>query len=128
MSFDTDFIFQDGSRNAVAQMAVRFSNDSVATRLMRMSTNTHYSMEISNRDSLGIKDVRAFVYLSRDLRATQTTLNLLQVRNVRLMRCHIDKKKEVKPMQSQPANQPTTLKKESIDTLPAPRPVPATQP
>ena len=88
MDFDTQFLYQEGMRDGVAILAVRFANDSVATRLMHMSSDTHYSMEIYDDKSLGIKGVRGMFYLNRDRNATQTTLKVMVLNKIRVIRVH----------------------------------------
>ena len=48
LSFKTQFIFQDGYKDGVALLAVRFSNDSVATRTVHLSESTSYDLAISD--------------------------------------------------------------------------------
>ena len=88
MDFDTQFLYQEGMRDGIAILAVRFTNDSVATRLMHMSSDTHYSMEIFDDKLLGIKGVRGLFYLNRDRNATQTTLKVMVLNKIRVIRVH----------------------------------------
>lgn len=90
LSFKTQFIFQDGYKDGVALLAVRFSNDSVATRTVHLSESTSYDLAISDDARLGIKNVSGFITLQGSANSSQTTLKLMFVENVRLIRCHVN--------------------------------------
>lgn len=102
MIFNTRFLYQDGVKDGMAQMAVRFDNDSVGVRIMRMSTDSPFRLEMPNNDSLGIKSVRAVFYLGRDQYSTSTTMKMMMLNNIRLVRCHPVKKEKEEPQPQQP--------------------------
>ncbi len=107
MMFDAQFLYQDGMKDGIAQLVVKFSNDSVASRLMHMSSNMRYTLEVNNGDSLGIKEVRGFIYLSKDPNDSESTLKLMILKNIRLIRFHAEKNK--KPQKTSfPDSQPIT--------------------
>lgn len=60
LDFDAQFIYQDGMRNGVAMLAVQFGNDSIAQRTIMIQSTQHYSVELSDADSLGIKSVKGY--------------------------------------------------------------------
>lgn len=93
LSFDTQFIFQDGYKDGVAMLTVRLSNDSIVTRVLHISESSHYDISISDDESLGIKEIRGFISLQDQANSSQTTLKLMFVSNIRLVRCHIGKEK-----------------------------------
>ena len=88
LSFDTKFVYQEGLRDAIAHVAVRYQNDSIITRFIRINADNHYSLDVNNPDSLGIKNIRAFFIMLNDSRRTETTLKMMAVRNISLVRCH----------------------------------------
>lgn len=94
LNFDTQFIVQDGSRDLVAVMAVTFQNDSTVQQLTRVSGNSHYSITIDDRDRLGIKKVRGFFLLNRGENDSETTLKLICLYNIRLVRMHTPQEKK----------------------------------
>ena len=96
LSFDTQFIFQDGYKDGVAMLAVRLSNDSIVTRVLHISESTHYDISISDDENSGIKEIRGFISLQNQANSSQTTLKLMFVSNIRLIRCHIGNDKSVK--------------------------------
>ena len=95
LSFKTDFIFQDGIRDGVVMLAMRLGNDSVASRVIHVSSSMPSTLEIDDNDSLGIKDVRGFFTLTKnnDMNASSTTLQLMSVHDIMLIRVHPAKQK-----------------------------------
>lgn len=92
LSFDCQFIFQDGTRDGVAMLAVIFNNDSTATQTMHLSADNHYSLQITDSERLGIKQVKGFIYLGKGSSMPTTpsaSLKLMCVNNMKLMRMHI---------------------------------------
>lgn len=92
LDFDAQFIYQDGMRNGVAMLAVQFGNDSVAQRTIMIQSTQHYSVELSDADSLGIKSVKGYFMLMNDDNGTgvssQTTLKLMFLEHIKLIRMH----------------------------------------
>ena len=96
LSFDTQFIYQDGYKDGVAMLSVKFENDSVAARTIHLSESSHYSIAIEDDARLGIKEVRGFLSLQDSPNASATTLKLMFVSNIRLVRCHTKENAAVK--------------------------------
>ena len=92
LDFDAQFIYQDGMRNGVAMLAVQFGNDSIAQRTIMIQSSQHYSVELSDADSLGIKSVKGYFMLMNDDNGTgvssQTTLKLMFLEHIKLIRMH----------------------------------------
>lgn len=91
LSFDTQFIFQDGYKDAVAMLAVRLGNDSIVSKTVRISESCHYDIMITDEERLGIKDVRGFICLNNPPNSSHTTLKLMFVSNISLVRCHVNR-------------------------------------
>lgn len=95
LDFDAQFIYQDGMRNGVAMLAVKFGNDSIAQRTIMIQSTQHYSVELSDADSLGIKSVKGYFMLMNDDNGTgvssQTTLKLMFLEHIKLIRMHPQK-------------------------------------
>lgn len=95
LDFDAQFIYQDGMRNGVAMLAVQFGNDSIAQRTIMIQSTQHYSVELSDADSLGIKSVKGYFMLVNDDNGTgvssQTTLKLMFLEHIKLIRMHPQK-------------------------------------
>ncbi len=102
LSFDTQFILQDGVKDAVAMLAVTFQNDSVGTRVIHMQSSENYNLAVNDDQRLGIKEVKGFISLQNRADQTRTTLKLLFLQNIRLIRCH---QKEIPAVQTPAATE-----------------------
>ncbi len=89
LSFNSQFIFQDGYKDGVAMLAVRFCNDSVGVRTIHIQEANRYDLTVDDDEGLGIKEVRGFFCLQNQPSASLTTLKLMFITNIRLVRCHI---------------------------------------
>ena len=105
LAFDAQFIYQDGVRDGVCVMSVTYNNDSIASQTVRMSSSSSYSMEFSDINKYGIKSIKGFFLLGNgsEINAyTSTTLRLMALRNIHLIRMHQNEnKKEEKPEEEQ---------------------------
>lgn len=119
LDFDAQFIYQDGMRNGVAMLAVQFGNDSIAQRTIMIQSTQHYSVELSDADSLGIKSVKGYFMLMNDDNGTgvssQTTLKLMFLEHIKLIRMHPLKPVE-SPAGSSPSVSSDSLRKDSASS------------
>ena len=86
LSFDTQFLYQEGKKDCAVTLAVTFVGDSVASRTTHTTRNSHFSLEITDKDTLGIKDIKGFFCIANDMNAPKTTMRTLFVSNIRLVR------------------------------------------
>lgn len=89
LNFQAQFLFQEGMRDGVAMLAVTFKNDSVAYSNSRMSSSQSYSIQVEDRDSLGIKSVKGYFLLNvGDFggAASYTTMKLMFVHHIKLVK------------------------------------------
>ena len=119
LDFDAQFIYQDGMRNGVAMLAVQFGNDSIAQRTIMIQSSQHYSVELSDDDSLGIKSVKGYFMLMNDDNGTgvssQTTLKLMFLEHIKLIRMH-PQKPVAAPAGSSPSVSSDSLRKDSASS------------
>ena len=119
LDFDAQFIYQDGMRNGVAMLAVQFGNDSIAQRTIMIQSTQHYSVELSDADSLGIKSVKGYFMLVNDDNGTgvssQTTLKLMFLEHIKLIRMH-PQKPMAAPSGSSPSVSSDSLRKDSASS------------
>lgn len=119
LDFDAQFIYQDGMRNGVAMLAVQFGNDSIAQRTIMIQSTQHYSVELSDADSLGIKSVKGYIMLMNDDNGTgvssQTTLKLMFLEHIKLIRMH-PQKPVASPAGSSPSVSSDSLRKDSASS------------
>ena len=89
LDMDVQYIFRDGARDGIAALKVRFANDSVASKTVRMTTASHYHLQIDDRDSVGIANVSGYVLLNGGAQQQQSkSLRLMIVSGVSLIRMH----------------------------------------
>lgn len=110
LKFNAQFLYQDGMRDGIAMLAVRFKNDSVGTRMMHMASANRYTLEVADKQEKGIKEIRGFFFLSRDANSSATTLKVMVINNISMMRFH-EKKKE-----QEAAPKDSTIVKQPIDS------------
>ena len=125
-SFDSRFLYQDGNRMAVAQLVMRLKNDSVVSRVAHVSGNNHYSLEVTDVNGHGIKELKGFVTVLRDSRSTASTLRLFVAENIRLTRVHeVDTTQQEKP-DTVPSRSldPDTVSRSRTDSLSEEKPEP----
>ena len=119
LDFDAQFIYQDGMRNGVAMLAVQFGNDSIAQRTIMIQSTQHYSVELSDADSLGIKSVKGYFMLMNGDNgtgvSTQTTLKLMFLEHIKLIRMH-PQKPVAAPAGSSPSVSSDSLRKDSASS------------
>ena len=119
LDFDAQFIYQDGMRNGVAMLAVQFGNDSIAQRTIMIQNTQHYSVELSDDDSLGIKSVKGYFMLMNDNNGTgvssQTTLKLMFLEHIKLIRMH-PQKPVASPAGSSSSASSDSLRKDSASS------------
>lgn len=119
LDFDAQFIYQDGMRNGVAMLAVQFGNDSIAQRTIMIQSTQHYSVELSDDESLGIKSVKGYFMLMNDDNGTgvssQTTLKLMFLEHIKLIRMH-PQKPVAAPAGSSPSASSDSLRKDSASS------------
>lgn len=119
LDFDAQFIYQDGMRNGVAMLAVQFGNDSIAQRTIMIQSSQHYSVELSDADSLGIKSVKGYFMLMNGDNGTdvssQTTLKLMFLEHIKLIRMH-PQKPVASPAGSSSSASSDSLRKDSASS------------
>lgn len=91
LSYDSQFILQEGMRDLTVGLIVTFSNDSTTQQVQQIASDMRQSMTIEDRDSLGIKSVRGFFLLGRNAPPPTTTLTLFFAENIKLIRIHPQK-------------------------------------
>lgn len=99
LNFNSQFIIQDGMRDAVIVMAVTYSNDSIVTQYQHITSDSHQTMMIDTGDSLRIKNIRGYFLMLKGQQPT-TTFRMLILSNIHLVRMHIHKQEPAQPADS----------------------------
>ena len=101
---DAQFIFQDGVRDGVVMLAVTFRNDSVATQVAHMSSNQRYMLQVADPQQIGVKEAKGFIYLTSGTSNNSTTLKMMCLRNLRLLKMKYKEETENTDNTSAPSN------------------------
>ena len=88
LDFDNKFVYQDGSHGGMALISVCYDNDSVISRKTHVSSTMNYTLNIPACEGHKIKSIRGFFYHTKQLDASVTTLKLMILNNIRLIRFH----------------------------------------
>ena len=99
LSFNSQFIIQDGMRDAIIMMAVTYTNDSTVTQYQHISSDSRNTMTIDAGDSLRIKNIRGYFLMLKGQQPT-TTFKLLILSDIHLVRMHVRKQEATQPADS----------------------------
>lgn len=106
LRFNTQFIVQEGMRNGKVGLIITFNNDSVAQQVQQVTSDGQQSLTITDNDSLGIKNIRGFFILNPNVEGVTTTLTMMFLTQIQLIRMHVrpnkidDSNKSSNPMNS----------------------------
>ena len=91
LTFDTQFVYQDGVRDAAVVLAVSYDDGTTECATAVITSASHYSVQTSNSGGKQIKSVRGYWLLNNppSADASATTLKLLFVSHIRLIRLHL---------------------------------------
>ena len=94
-SMDANFLVQEGTRDAAIGLNIEYENDSTASNIVRLYSSNNYSLKLDDNNYRGLRKVRGFIILNNDMESTpKTTLHLLMLSNIRLIRIHNTQEKE----------------------------------
>jgi len=110
--FMSDYVYQDGSREAVALVSVTYDNDSIVTRHANVSVSGHTQLRVGPIDSLGIRRVRGFILLG-GANKRSTTVRMLFLHHLQLIRFHQQIKQEDLPNEKE-INKADSISQDSV--------------
>lgn len=101
LTWYNNFLYQSGSKDAVAYMAIRYKNDSIASQTVHFSTDGFSQLRMDGCDE-SVKEIKGFVYLGQGYEST-SAMRMLILSNIQLIRFHkkADVVKEPEPMKSE---------------------------
>lgn len=124
LNFMTDFLYQSGTKDAVAYMAVRYDNDSISAFNSHVGVSGVSQLRIPGNSKNGIKEIKGFIYLNRG-NDNSTTLKIMFISNIQLIRFHPQEKpRDAVAADSLSARRDTA----AVKPLPPGRPVADTMP
>lgn len=101
LAWNSNFLYQSGSKDAVAYMAVKYQNDSIVSSVTHFSVDGRSQLRIEGCDE-PVKEIRGFIYLGQGYEAT-TAMRMLIVSNIQLIRFHKVEKEVKEPEPQKPA-------------------------
>lgn len=95
---NTDFIYQSGSRVAEACIAMRYDNDTIVSKAVSVSSSGISQLRIPEVANHKVKEIRGYIYLAPEREVT-TTLKLMAIKSIQLIKFRKKEEKEEKPKQ-----------------------------
>ena len=99
LAWNSNFLYQSGSKDAVAYMAVKYKNDSVISKVTHFSVDGYSQLRIEGCDE-PVKEISGFIYLGQGYEVT-STMRMLIVSNIQLIRFHKPEQEEAKEPEPQ---------------------------
>lgn len=89
LEFNSNYIIQEGMRNATAILTVVLSNDSIVSQSVRISSNSMNVATFNDFGNIGIKAIKGYFIFSPDnALIPSNTVKILCLTNIRLLRMH----------------------------------------
>ena len=95
LTWNSDFLYQSGSKDAVAYMAVTYKNDSIVTSVTHFSVDGRSQLRIEGCDE-PVKEISGYIYLGKGYDAT-STMRMLILSNIQLIRFHKSEQEAKEP-------------------------------
>lgn len=89
LEFNSNYIIQEGVRNATAVMTVVLSNDSVVSTTTSMSSMGRTTLMFNDFGNIGIKSISGyFIFPPENTLVPSSTIKIVCITNIRLLRMH----------------------------------------
>ena len=96
---NTDYIYQNGSHFANACIVMKYDNDTIVSRTASLTSSGINQIRVPENGNHKVKEIRGFIYLAPETEVT-TTLKLMAVKNIQLIKFRKKEKKEEQPKDS----------------------------
>lgn len=120
MYFRSTFLYQEGSKDAVALIAVKYEGDTIVSRYQRVMSSGETRLTVNERNDKKIKEINGFIYLNKGSRNDAKTMKLMVIDRIQLARMHQKteprKTREIKP----DGVRPDSLKRDSSKAVSIP--------
>ena len=98
--FRSQYVLQEGSRDALAMLNIKLDNDSVISRVQHVGTDGDYNIRIGLPDDRNAKSINGFIFMANGgIREGLTTLKMLNLYQISLLRIHNQAKHNHKLLQ-----------------------------
>lgn len=88
LQFDQKFLYQDGYKRGMVLLAVNYDNDSTTYQVQNFSVDGKTIMHIYTPKDLKMKSLSGFMMINNGSNESTTTLKLLILENIVLLRMH----------------------------------------
>lgn len=88
LTLTAEFMYQSGSKDAVTCLTLKLDNDSIISRVNRVTVSGLNQIRVNIADSLAVKEVYGYFYLGKG-NDHSSTLKLMFLRNIQLIRFHM---------------------------------------
>lgn len=101
LAWNSNFLYESGSKDAVAYMAVKYKNDSIVSTVTHFSVDGRTQIRIDGCDE-PVREISGFIYLGKGYDPT-STMRMLIVTDIQLIRFHKQKNvpQEPEPQKSE---------------------------
>lgn len=103
LSFTADFIYQSGTKDAVAYVAVTYDNDSVAVSQTHVNMSGMATLQIPGNDRQNIRSIRGFIYLAQGYDMSEGQ-KLMFISNIKMIKFRKKEQTAPAPGDMQPAD------------------------
>ena len=86
LAWNSNFLYESGSKDAVAYMAVKYKNDSIVSTVTHFSVDGSTQLRIEGCDE-PVKEIKGFVYLGQGYENT-SAMRMLILSDIHLIRFH----------------------------------------
>ena len=95
LTWNSSFLYQSGSKDAVAYMAIRYKNDSIASVVTHFSVDGRTQLRMGGCDE-PVKEIKGFIYLGQGYEPN-STMRMLIISDIQLIRFHKQEQVEKTP-------------------------------
>lgn len=89
LEFNTNYIIQEGMRNAQAIMKVTLKNDSIVMQTLRITSDSRTTLTFLDFGKIGIKSIEGFfIFPQENMENPSSTLKILCLTKIRMLRIH----------------------------------------
>ena len=92
--FMSDFLYQNGSRDAIMCLTAKYENDSITQSVSRISSSGMTQLRIPHYQEGRLKELNGFIYLNNDLHEEGDIRKLMFISQIQLIRFHHKEEKD----------------------------------
>ncbi len=102
LTFMTNYLYQQGTKDATAYIDVKYSNDSIASFSTSINVSGQSQLRVMECSKHDIKNIRGFIYLNKGSDESET-VKLMFIDNIQFVRFHKNESKNTQDSSPSPA-------------------------